>query len=275
MADPVSTAGVLGAGAISAGGGLLGSVVNSVLGNKASKADWQRNYNAQKEFAQNSIQWRVQDAQKAGINPLYAMGNSPGYTPSSSFNNESIGVGIAQAGNAMAEAMGQLQMMQLLSNIENTKADTAKKEAEASVTLGQSPKVIPPVTKTTSPKKAEVTMAPNIQYLNNFARYGDGFIGYPSEDLLDASSEASIFNPLSLPVAIDAFDAQYRSMPEHFQRSIEYAIPGADKWISNVSAERSWSSYGRPVYKVHWKKGTPQKIRDMYNSLLNRARSAR
>lgn len=270
--EPVSSSAILGAGAIGAGGSLLGSAINHVLGSKSAKEDWKRNYNAQKEFAQNSIQWRVQDAQKAGIHPLYAMGNSPGFTPSSSFNNESIGVGIAQAGNAMAEAMGQLQLMQLMSQIENTKADTAKKEAEASATMGQAPKIVPPVTKTTTPKKGEIQLAPGNQYLNNFARYGDGFIGYPSQDLLDAASEASIFNPLSLPIAIDAFDAQYRSMPDHFQRFIEYSIPGADKWISNVSSDRSFSSYGRPVYKVHWKKGTPQKILEMYDSLLNRKR---
>ena len=84
MAEPFSTAGILGAGAIGATGSLLGSAINSVLGSKSAKEDWQRNYDAQKEFAQNSIQWRVQDAQKAGIHPLYAMGNSPGYTPSSS-----------------------------------------------------------------------------------------------------------------------------------------------------------------------------------------------
>lgn len=270
--EPVSSSAILGAGAIGAGSSLLGSAINHVLGSKSAREDWQRNYNAQKEFAQNSIQWRVQDAQKAGIHPLYAMGNSPGYTPSSSFNNESIGTGIAQAGNAMAEAMGQLQMMQLLSQIENTKADTAKKEAEASATMGQAPKVVPPVTKTTTTKKGEIQLAPGNQYLNNFARYGDGFIGYPSQELLDAASEASIFNPLSLPIAIDAFDAQYRSMPEHFQRYIEHAIPGSNKWISNVSSERSFSSYGRPVYKVHWKKDTPQKVLDMYDSLLNRKR---
>lgn len=269
MAEPVSTLGMLSAGAIGAAGNLLGSAINSVLGDKAAKEDWQRNYDAQKEFSQNSIQWRVQDAQKAGIHPLYAMGNSPGYTPSSSFNTESLGTGIAQAGNAMAEAMGQLQMMQLMSQIENTKADTAKKEAEASATMGQAPKVVPPVTKTTTPKKGEVQLAPSNKYLNDFVRYGDGFMGYPSQDLLDAASEASIFNPLSLPLAIDAFDAQYRSMPEHFQRYIEYSIPGADKYIEGISSDRSFKSYGRPVYKVKWKKDTPRKVLDMYDSLLN------
>lgn len=272
MAEPVSTAGILGAGAIGAAGSLLGSTINSVLGNKAAKEDWQRNYDAQKEFAQNSIQWRVQDAQKAGIHPLYAMGNSPGYTPSSSFNTESVGTGIAQAGNAMAEAMGQLQMMQLMSQIENTKADTAKKEAEASVTMGQAPKVVPPVTKTTTPKKADVVLAPKADYLNQFVRYEDGFIGYPNDQLLDALSDASILNPLSLPVAVDAVDSMYRKMPDHFKRFVEYAIPGADKHIDSISSERSFSSYGRPVYKVKWKKGTPQKVLDMYDSLLNRSK---
>lgn len=41
------------------------------------------NYQHQKEFAQNAIQWRVQDAKKAGLHPLAALGASPlGFSPS-------------------------------------------------------------------------------------------------------------------------------------------------------------------------------------------------
>lgn len=41
------------------------------------------NYKMQKEFAQNSIRWRVEDAVAAGIHPLAALGASgSGYTPS-------------------------------------------------------------------------------------------------------------------------------------------------------------------------------------------------
>lgn len=96
---------------------------------------WQRNYNAQKEFAQNSIQWRVQDAQKAGIHPLYAMGNSPGYTPVSSMDTGALGNAVANAGNAFAQTMGQLQMQNAY--LQNAKlaqdvqsAETANKSKE-------------------------------------------------------------------------------------------------------------------------------------------------
>lgn len=42
-----------------------------------------QNYNSQKEFLQNGIQWKVSDAQKAGIHPLYALGaQTTGFQPS-------------------------------------------------------------------------------------------------------------------------------------------------------------------------------------------------
>lgn len=41
------------------------------------------NYEAQKEFAQNGIRWRVADAKAAGLHPLAALGASPlGFSPS-------------------------------------------------------------------------------------------------------------------------------------------------------------------------------------------------
>lgn len=124
-----------GLGGISAGSNLIGGVINHVLGSKQEKEMWKKNYDAQKEFAQNSIQWRVQDAEKAGIHPLYAMGNSPGYTPSSSMSTGSLGDAVANAGNAFAQTMGQLQMhnaylqnMKLRSDVESQQLDNQNKE---------------------------------------------------------------------------------------------------------------------------------------------------
>lgn len=123
---------ILGGAGINASSALVGGVLNNVL----NKDDtWQRNYDAQKEFAQNSIQWRVQDAQKAGVHPLYAvgMGQAPGYTPSSSFETNSMGEAIAQAGNKFGDAMGQLGMMNaMLQNDKlNQDVQTAKLNNEA------------------------------------------------------------------------------------------------------------------------------------------------
>lgn len=126
----MSLGGMLGAAAIQAGGSLLGGAISSVINDKNAEQDWKRNYEAQKEFAQNSIQWRVQDAQKAGIHPLYAMGNTVGYTPSSFGAGDTIGQGIAQAGNAIGEAMGQIQLMNLASDLKNKQLQNTEKELD-------------------------------------------------------------------------------------------------------------------------------------------------
>jgi len=63
---------VIGAG-IGAVGGLAGGVLSNTFNNRAADTAWER----QKEALQNTIQWRVADAKKAGIHPLYALGAQP------------------------------------------------------------------------------------------------------------------------------------------------------------------------------------------------------
>lgn len=263
---------MIGAGLIMGGSSLLGGAMNVIAGDKASKEDWQRNYDAQKEFAQNSIQWRVQDAQKAGIHPLYAMGNTPGYTPSSSVNTASMGTAIAQAGNQFGEMMGQLGLANMYLQNEKLQSDIMKTNAETAKSMGQTPKTLAPkapvkVGDRMKTVKGEVSLSPNSGYLNDFKRYGKGWIGYPSKDMLDALSDASIFNPMSLPVAVDAIDSMYRDMSPHFEKVMDSAIPGILKY-GKVRSDRSFSSYGRPVYEIEFDKNTPKHIIDAYERLL-------
>lgn len=68
----------------------LGSIVNSISNawsqgknRDAAKDTAQRDYERQKEFAQMGIRWKAEDAQKAGLHPLAALGSSgASYTPS-------------------------------------------------------------------------------------------------------------------------------------------------------------------------------------------------
>lgn len=96
---------------ISAGASILGGFMN-----RASQKDAQtqtayfadKNMRMQEEFAQNGIRWRVNDAKKAGIHPLYALGASvPSYTPSSvSFAGDtSLGNSFAAAGQDIGRAI--------------------------------------------------------------------------------------------------------------------------------------------------------------------------
>lgn len=148
---------ILGGAGINAASALIGGALNNVL----NKDDtWQKNYDAQKEFAQNSIQWRVQDAQKAGVHPLYAvgMGQAPGYTPSSSFETNSMGEAVAQAGNKFGDAMGQLGMMnamlqndKLSQDVQTAKLNNEAKQLEiyqkmVENSMGQKPNAMPHIT---------------------------------------------------------------------------------------------------------------------------------
>lgn len=59
-------------------GGIAGSVLSGIFGNK--QADEQAEL--QREFAQNGIRWKVEDAKAAGIHPLYALGaQTTAYSP--------------------------------------------------------------------------------------------------------------------------------------------------------------------------------------------------
>ena len=73
-----------------AGAILAGGLANIFANQSTNRENWKRqqqmndrNYKAQKEFYQNSIQWRKQDALRAGINPIYALNaTSANFSPS-------------------------------------------------------------------------------------------------------------------------------------------------------------------------------------------------
>lgn len=94
--DPLSA---LIAGGFSLAGGIMGSNAQKEA-NAINAQNAANNIKLQKEFATNAIQWKVADAQAAGIHPLYALGAS-----TTSFSPVSVG---AQPVNAMAGAMADM-----------------------------------------------------------------------------------------------------------------------------------------------------------------------
>lgn len=109
------------------------ALYNAYKGEESQQDANLANYNAQKEFAQQGIGWKVQDAKAAGLHPLYALGGS-GATFSPSFRAFE-GDGIAQAGQNLASAASQAwgpQRELQLAQLEAVKAGTAKDYALAS-----------------------------------------------------------------------------------------------------------------------------------------------
>nr|DAV46551.1 MAG TPA: minor capsid protein [Microviridae sp.] len=59
----------------------IANAAGSLIGGAASLWEGGKSRKLQKEAMQNGIQWRVADAQKAGVHPLYALG-APTFSPS-------------------------------------------------------------------------------------------------------------------------------------------------------------------------------------------------
>lgn len=90
---------------LSAGASLLGGFLNRDAqkdANAANAAQAAHNEQVQREFAQNAIQWKVADAQKAGIHPLYALGASP-----TQFSPVSVGATAETGVGSGLQSMGQ------------------------------------------------------------------------------------------------------------------------------------------------------------------------
>jgi len=89
--------------------GAKAAIKGAKINAKAAKWASRQNLKFQKLFAKKGIQWRANDARKAGFHPLAALGAS-GATFSPSFTTGSPGDGLINAGNQYAAAgasMGQ------------------------------------------------------------------------------------------------------------------------------------------------------------------------
>lgn len=102
---------------ISAGANLLGGLFNrdaakdaAQEANAVAERNALRNIELQKQFAQEGIRWKVNDAREAGIHPLYALGASTtSFAPVSvghtSSYDGSMGKAIANAGQDIGRAI--------------------------------------------------------------------------------------------------------------------------------------------------------------------------
>lgn len=96
-------------GILSLIGSLFGAGINAGIQSDINS----KNANLQKEFAQNSIQWKVQDAQKAGIHPLYALG-AGGYQASPSYAGSDVGGSVSNALRGLGSALGAKEQEEFL-----------------------------------------------------------------------------------------------------------------------------------------------------------------
>lgn len=89
----------------------VGSIAGGILGANSAQNVAGMNYEAQKEFAQNGIRWKVEDAKRAGIHPLYALGASTqGYSPSGGYTGD---FGISDAAAHLGQGYERAQQAKM------------------------------------------------------------------------------------------------------------------------------------------------------------------
>lgn len=136
------TVGTIGGGIV---GGLLGGPVGAIAGasignaydsskatdkqNALAQSQYDQNVALQKEFAQNSMQWRVDDAKKAGLHPMAALGiQGSSFTPLQT-------IGYAQD-NSASNLMNAISDMGQSVNYASTKAKDNQQQ-QVAVRLAQ------------------------------------------------------------------------------------------------------------------------------------------
>lgn len=97
------------AAGISAGANILGGLLGSSATSKANKTQeriWSEQRRDQLDSLQHGIRWRVNDAQQAGIHPLFALGaNIPTYSPQSANFQSQDYSWVGKAGQNVATAL--------------------------------------------------------------------------------------------------------------------------------------------------------------------------
>lgn len=143
---------------ITAGANLLGGWMNSnnvQQNNQNAMQMAQENIRLQKKFAQEGIQWKVKDARKAGVHPLYALGAqthsfapvSVGLTPDTAMGDalskagQNIGRAVAAGSTPTQRATAYERTIQALS-VERASLENAKLRSEIA---SQTAQIGPPI----------------------------------------------------------------------------------------------------------------------------------
>lgn len=100
--------------------GPISDLVGGHLNRKESRAQQDQNDAMQREFAQMGVRWKVEDAKRAGVHPLFALGaQTTGYTPNPVISDSYSEIG--RAGQNISDAVtraGTSQHERLRRNLE-------------------------------------------------------------------------------------------------------------------------------------------------------------
>nr|CDL65957.1 unnamed protein product [uncultured bacterium] len=267
----------------SAVGGLVGaggSIWANKQNNKLAQQMWQQNYNAQKEFAQNGIKWRVDDAKQAGIHPLFAMGSTgASYSPVNSgsyYENPTAGLGNAisnmgqDIGRAMQakltpaeRAIEQLKADKIFDlDVRSREADIALKQAETSAVIMRSQQQVPAMPYTAGSGGSHVVQGQG----DNPAQYGvlsevlkgtqfyempgGGYMIAPHQNLMDLVSEGYITKAQFYAGLTDAFQKGQLTPPRKSDKGYKWVADLATGQVIQIPIDSKRPTNTRNFFQV-------------------------
>lgn len=252
------------AGAV-VGGGLGGGIGSGIESNQANKTA-QGYYNSQMSFAQqqaqfnqdyvkNAMQWRVEDAKKAGVHPMAALGfsspsysavsapSAPGYAMGNSIDPLEFGQSLNYAATKGKDKQQQADMVNL--QVEGLMLDNEYKRAQIdqlkvdtlASSIASDQALTSPGAPTLHPENQHVPgqsdsgytniLGKDIHRLFNIAMHGNSALLVLNPDIADAISESALNNLIASAVRevetgnnhqlIDEIISKY---PKHIQREI-------------------------------------------------------
>lgn len=211
----------------------------------------ERNYNAQKEFYQNSIQWRKKDALNAGINPIYALGaSSASFSPSYQATQENapdfsfIERGLNNYIQAkQAQEQINLQKQEFKSSIDLKEAQVGTEQARQALLSAQTTKLLNEMNEEAKTPATTPTQATNkINNLLNKIQKPKSQIDFLNE-ILDPRKKAVVYANAngSYSVVYDDQSIRGQLYTEQQPGLLASAIPGGTYIADRIDMNRmSW-----------------------------------
>lgn len=236
--------------AIGAGGGIISNLINqNQQENEATRN--QSNFNTQMD---NTIQRRVEDAKRAGIHPLYALGMGSGASSQPITINDQIGPSLQMAGQNMSSALARMQTVEEKTTQDLTngliRAQTRQAEAQAMLTDSERMRIMQAGQTGLGPQKANPNL-PNGQVANP-----PGFIG-PVQDVIDVKGSPVISGSSQAPgflTGTNDYYQEWRIRPGFYLPLPRSEDEGPEETIQNMSpgAWHGMLGQGQEKYGGNW-----------------------
>lgn len=211
--------------------GGIGSMISGFFGQRQA----QQNVNLQKEFAQTGIRMRVNDAKKAGIHPLYALGAQTSSFSPVSVGGDSFGNAGQQFGRAIdatsshSQRQGALGERLVTAQLARTEAEIANINARTALINQQGSRPALPM-----PTDSGLMVLPG---------QGDSAVTRPADGdpLYTHDPRVALVSPPKANVqAIKSFDLPMLRNPKRFSAAQdfenEYGEEGPPGWIHNTGS---------------------------------------